>query len=448
MQFLRSLTFLLILLAFFGTLESIAPKSLFADEKTDIQAQIDVQNQKIKNLEAEIAQYQQQLNVIGGQKQTLQSAIKSIDVSRQQTSTQINVTQNKITSSNLKLNELALDIADKQSLIDLDKKTLASSLREMADASDTSLVEQLFSADSLADAWSSVDATAAVGQALRAKAASLSTAKVDLTHQHEDVSATKDGLSKLRDQLASQKKALDVAKTEKDRLLAQTKSQESNYQSIIAQKKAQQKSFESELSALQSSLKSVGQGNVTAVGQGILKWPYSETFAQSCVGKASALGNPYCITQYFGNTAFATANAQIYNGSGHNAIDIGMPVGTPLLAALSGTVLATGNTDAVPGCYSFGKWVMVKHANGLATLYAHMSSIGVTTGQAVSTGQVLGYSGMTGYATGPHVHFGVYAAAGVQITTLGQYRGATTPCASASMPVAPIDAYLNPMSYL
>jgi murein DD-endopeptidase MepM/ murein hydrolase activator NlpD len=192
----------------------------------------------------------------------------------------------------------------------------------------------------------------------------------------------------------------------------------------------------------------VGQGAAPTSQTGILAWPYSAAFAQSCLGKAGALGNSHCITQYFGNTAFATANAQIYNGSGHNAIDIGMPTGTPLQAALGGTVLGTGNTDSAPGCLSFGKWVVIKHANGLATLYAHLSSIAVSSGQSVTTGQVIGNSGMTGYATGPHLHFGVYVASGIQIMTLAQYRGATTPCANASMPVAPKDAYLNPMSYL
>ena len=240
-----------------------------------------------------------------------------------------------------------------------------------------------------------------------------------------------------------------MQKAEKDKLLSQTKSQESTYQSIIAQKRAQQKAFEAELSALENSLKSVGAAAVPAVGSGILAWPYTAAFKESCNGKAGALGNSYCITQYFGNTAFATANAQIYNGNGHNAIDIGMPVGTPVLAALSGTVLATGNTDQYPGCYSFGKWVMVKHANGLATLYSHLSSIGVSTGQGVATGDVIGNSGMTGYATGPHLHFGVYASAGVQIMSLGQYRNTGgSGCTNAVMPVAPKDAYLNPMSYL
>jgi murein DD-endopeptidase MepM/ murein hydrolase activator NlpD len=168
----------------------------------------------------------------------------------------------------------------------------------------------------------------------------------------------------------------------------------------------------------------------------------------SCAGKKGVLGNVYCITQYFGNTSFSTANPQIYNGSGHNAIDLGVPVGTPVEAALAGTVMDTGNTDSAPGCYSFGKWVVIKHANGLATLYAHLSSINTSAGQSVGTGTVIGYSGMTGYATGPHLHFGVYAAQGIQILTLAQYRGATSPCANAKMPVAPKDAYLNPMSYL
>jgi murein DD-endopeptidase MepM/ murein hydrolase activator NlpD len=91
---------------------------------------------------------------------------------------------------------------------------------------------------------------------------------------------------------------------------------------------------------------------------------------------------------------------------------------------------------------------MVRHPNGLATLYAHLSQIGVSSGQAVDAGTVVGYSGMTGYATGPHLHFGVYASAGVQISTLSADRGATSPCAHVSMPIAPLNAYLNPLNYL
>ncbi len=424
------------------------PSDVFAQTVDEIKSQIEEHNGKIQALEKEINQYQQQLNVVSGQKQTLQSAIKTIDISRQQTSTQINLTQNKISSTNLKLEKLSYDIQDTEQLIALDNRTLAKSLRSMDQASDASLVEQLFSANNLTEAWVAMDDASAINDALRTSVANLSSAKQELTGQKEDVSAKKKDLTTLQSDLTGQKKQLDVAKSEKDKLLAVTKNQESTYQALIATKRAQQKAFESALSSLENSLASIGKGVAPAAQTGVLAWPYSAAFAQSCVGKSGALGNTRCITQYFGNTAFATANAQIYNGSGHNAIDIGMPSGTPVLAALSGTVMGTGNTDSVPGCYSFGKWVVVKHANGLATLYSHLSTIGVSSGQAVSTGQSLGNSGMTGYATGPHLHFGVYASAGIQLMTLGQFRGATSPCANATMPVAPKDAYLNPMSYL
>lgn len=454
-SFVSQLAFLLGGLVIAAGLSELAPHTSFAqattDDKSAIQSQIDAHNQQIANLEKEISQYQSQLNTLGSQHQTLQTAIKSIDVTRQQTSTQIKVTQNKMDASNLKLQQLSGQISQKEYEIQLDKKSLSQSLRDMNIADGNTMIEQVMSAQNLADAWSAADSVMTVGDALRANAAELAGVTQQLSEQHSQESSQRDQLAQLDTQLSTQKKALDVTKAEKDKLLSQTKSQESSYQSLIAQKKAQQKVFESELNSLESQLQSVGQASIPTVGKGILAWPFSPTFAQSCLGKAGALGNNFCVTQYFGNTAFAASGA--YNGSGHNGIDIGMPIGTPVQASLAGTVLGTGNTDlshSASGaqCYSFGKWVAVKHANGLATVYAHLSQISVSAGQAVATGQLLGYSGMTGYATGPHLHFGVYASAGIQILTLNQFKGAVTPCANASMPVAPLNAYLNPISYL
>ena len=442
-----------------GFIAANAPSYTHAQstDKDAIQQQISAHNQQIADLEKEISQYQQQLNTLGAQHQTLQTAIKSIDVTRQQTGTQIKVTQNKISASSLKLQELSGEISQSQYQMELDKRSVAQSVRDLAVADQDTLIERIFASGSLADAWSSADAALTVSDALRANADELAGVTRQLSTQKADVSSTHDKLSQLDNQLTTQKKQLDVAKAEKDRLLARTKNQETSYQSLIAQKKAQEKVFENELNKLQSQLQSVGQASIPVVQTGALAWPYSPTFAAGCASKAGALGNVHCITQYFGNTPFATANASIYNGMGHDGIDIGMPIGTPVQAALSGTVLGTGNTDLYRSpttgaqCYSFGKWVMVKHGNGLATLYAHLSQISVSSGQSLTTGQVVGYSGMTGYATGPHLHFGVYAAAGVKIMDLGSFRGSGgTPCTDggAILPVAPTNAYLNPLSYL
>lgn len=441
----RSLVYGLLFLAVL----TATPIDTVAQDADALREQIEEINRRRAAIDDEIAGYQKQLNVLSGEKQTLQSAIQTLDVTRSQTASQIRSTENKIASANLKLQELSLEIADKETVIAIDRATVAQSIRTMAQMDDLSTFEYLLSSRDLSDAWAAVDASTSVNEALRTHAQALSETKQVLAGQHEQVGTTKKDLSSFSIDLNTQKKALDVNRQNKQSLLSQTQSQEAAYQDLIAKKRAEQALFESELDRLEQQLEgNVDATKIPSAGSGVLAWPFSSTYMANCASKSGVLGNVHCITQSFGNTSFSTANPQIYNGSGHNGVDFSAPSGTALQAALSGTVTDTGNTDAAPGCYSFGKWVLIKHANGLSTLYAHLSSIQVSAGQTVSTGTVIGYSGMTGYATGPHLHFAVYASDGVQVMTLAQFRGATSPCANAKMPVAPREAYLNPMSYL
>lgn len=94
---------------------------------------------------------------------------------------------------------------------------------------------------------------------------------------------------------------------------------------------------------------------------------------------------------------------------GWNGIDIGAPRGTPVYAAANGTVLIARNNGAWNGGY--GNYVVITHSNGSQTLYSHMRSTVAFPGQSVSSGQLLGYVGATGRATGPHLHFEVRGAA-------------------------------------
>jgi murein DD-endopeptidase MepM/ murein hydrolase activator NlpD len=89
--------------------------------------------------------------------------------------------------------------------------------------------------------------------------------------------------------------------------------------------------------------------------------------------------------------------------------------------------------------------VFIDHDNGLSTLYAHLSTYTVAQGQSVAVREVIGYSDTTGYATGPHLHLGVYASMGSEIASFPSKS-----CAGKiyTMPVAAPSAYLNPLSYL
>ena len=88
--------------------------------------------------------------------------------------------------------------------------------------------------------------------------------------------------------------------------------------------------------------------------------------------------------------------------SSHTGTDIACAEGTPILAAADGIVTVANGLDSWGGSYSY--YIQIDHGGGLETLYAHCSSICVTTGQQVQAGQVIGYVGHTGRATGSHLH--------------------------------------------
>jgi murein DD-endopeptidase MepM/ murein hydrolase activator NlpD len=91
----------------------------------------------------------------------------------------------------------------------------------------------------------------------------------------------------------------------------------------------------------------------------------------------------------------------------HRGLDIGAPSGTPIVAAIDGTVVRAGWAGG------YGNQVRLSHNGGLGTSYSHMSRIAVAPGTRVRQGQVIGYVGSTGLSTGPHLHYEMYRNGGV-----------------------------------
>lgn len=119
-------------------------------------------------------------------------------------------------------------------------------------------------------------------------------------------------------------------------------------------------------------------------------------------GAATSLSNlqwpvPSCtlITSRFGYRVAPTTGASTY----HGGLDIGAGMGASIVAAGAGDVIYAGANGG------YGNCVMIDHGNGVVTVYAHMSSIGVSYGQYVTAGQYVGAVGSTGVSTGPHCHF-------------------------------------------
>jgi murein DD-endopeptidase MepM/ murein hydrolase activator NlpD len=131
-----------------------------------------------------------------------------------------------------------------------------------------------------------------------------------------------------------------------------------------------------------------GEGSEpSAVGTGRFAWPVRGTVD---------------ILDWFGTTTLGGRPGGVPRSFPHNGVDLTAYLGSPILAADSGTV-----TVAQYGGYNggYGNYVVIDHRNGFSTLYGHLSAIAVQSGQIVAKGERIGSAGATGMATGPHLHF-------------------------------------------
>lgn len=404
----------------------IFPVLLSAQTADELRKSIEDQRTKLDVINKEIAQYEAELVEIGGKKQTLQTAVNALDVSVKRTQSKVRAKQNEIATTELEIQELTGEIGSKEEIIALEERAIGETVRALNETEQLSLVELVLGSGSVAEMWGDREQVISIQDSMRLHVEALEETKEILTVDKNAAEDKRALLVQQKSSLAAEEASLAVQKKEQQSLLTRTKNDEASYQRLLEQKRVAKQSFEAALDSLESKLEyTLDPSRLPSAGKGILRWPLDNVF----------------ITQQFGRTA---DSGRLYTSGTHNGVDFRASIGTPVKAALSGTVQGTGNTDAIPGCYSYGKWVLIKHGNGLTTLYAHLSQVNVTEGQQVGTGAVIGFSGFTGYATGPHLHLTLYASDAVQVRQLNSGKG----CNNAVIPVSAASGYLNPLDYL
>jgi len=191
-----------------------------------------------------------------------------------------------------------------------------------------------------------------------------------------------------RDVVAVHRDELVAARTRQAEVGVAVAQEEGRQTALVAELRSRVREFEAQIAALKkesdriaSLLRSRQSGQRLVVsGKGILAAPV-----------------PGAITSSFGMRVHPILGTERM----HNGIDFSAATGTPIRAAADGVVVVAGDRGG------YGNAVIIDHGNTLATLYAHQSRVAVTPGQSVKRGDIIGYAGATGLATGPHLHFEV-----------------------------------------
>jgi murein DD-endopeptidase MepM/ murein hydrolase activator NlpD len=335
--------------------------------------------QKIKEM---IDKYYQRLQVIQqlqGQEINLQGQLSMINRQIFEYDQLVNELQPEIDKDTSKIKSIQKQITETQNNIESRNNLLKNRLRTMYTSGNVSVsyMEVLLASTDFNDFINRITMVTMVIKQDEQNIATMTEEKTKLDNMREE-------LQQQQNLLLAQQNTLNTAKSEqekmvKNRLVLLDKLQQQRQTEIgIAQKEAE------DLSAVDAQLTPEVEVQLKATlekkisSDGVWDWPVPSS---------------QVITSDFGP-----------RGTGfHAGIDIGAPIGTSITAVDNGIVLYSGKASG------FGNWVVIKHGNGLMSVYGHMFGDGifVSVGQEVKRGQVIAVVGNDGESTGPHLHFGV-----------------------------------------
>lgn len=320
-----------------------------------------------------VSEKQGELSEINKQKDAASADIETIKGKLAEQQKEVDKVNDQVSKKESEIAEMENKVAETKKSMDARKEGLDNRLRAMYKNGSVGFVDILLSSKDVSEFLSNMEM---IKKIYAYDESALSQLKKD----HEYLEKTEKELVAQKDELLVKQKE---AKEKTDQFEKERSATQAKFDSLTQESA----NIGSQIAALQAAAESSNSGGSSGgggggytVGSGVLVWPAS-----------GPITSPFGPREHpvFGSASF------------HTGIDIGASYGSPIVAADSGTVIMAGWYGG------YGQCVVINHGGGIATLYAHASSINVSTGQSVSQGETIAYVGSTGWSTGPHLHFEV-----------------------------------------
>jgi murein DD-endopeptidase MepM/ murein hydrolase activator NlpD len=356
----------------------------------ELQAQIDA-------LEREAAAKRAIIATTHEQQDSLKKAIAIIQNQISAVQSELAATAAKIDKTKLAISTVEEDIGQKRAEMTRKRETIGRMVFFLDRTDQDSLVANLFKYESLSEFVSQLHDLGRVQNEILSAIEDIKNVKAQLEEDKTELETKQHELERLSDEAALRAHQLASVKGEKARVLSATKGQEATYQKQLAQIEEQKSAYFKELQELELKVVSGGlyivhivASSVPPKGTKLFTLPQDRAY----------------LTQGYGCTKYARCGNRRgpYGGAPHNGLDYSAGFGSPIKAIGDGKIVANGINNS-----GWGNWIAIQHTNNMVSVYGHMSSFAnLTVGTQVTGGQVIGYEGKTGAATGSHLHLSLY----------------------------------------
>jgi len=361
------------------------------EEIDQLNDQVSEKKSIVETLNSQISAYQKKIVAKQAQIISLKDQMAVIENRIAKAELDIQLVKTEIEAINLELQLLEKQIGDKAAQITIQKETLSKLIRRINKLDQRSYLEVLLANNSFSEFFDQLKHIEDIQADLQGSLDEVQSLKSDLEDKLALRESKKDQLNETKEKLEQQKDSLAEENNLKEILVADSQSSEAMYQELLNDLRQERQYIDSQVTALENSIRdkieAMDEAFADGGGETVLSWPASP-----------ARG----ITAYFHDPTYPFRH--LFE---HSGIDLRLYQGTPIKSSAPGYVVWAKQGR------SYGNFVMIMHADGISTVYAHLSQINVNVDQFVERGQVIGLSGGmpgtpgAGLSTGPHLHFEV-----------------------------------------